>query len=359
MGSLYSDDGFSRSEVQVDRRNAYDAFSAAQLFTQAGPCVPVCSSSVDSPGFPAITVSHDWTAASGLQSTSSTEDWVVCHGADPYAPTANELNCPSFDPAGIELRRTVAMSNGGRVVMLTDTWTSINDAPHTLDLLYDTNGSPYGNHLFGAPGYRFPGQRSFGLYSIGQTVPGPSFAPGSVLVRSDVTAPDGDPEDSVGAITFSAAPTGFVFANGTELEARYVLRIPASGSVTLRFVCSIAYTVAAVQSLALDAEDLIVAPALKFTAPKRNAKVHTLPVRVAGTAIAGSGVSSLLIDGRRVRVGRRGAFVTRVRLKPGRKTITGTLIDAAGAHVRARVTVRYRNQAAGARSTFTPRQNAT
>lgn len=331
MGSLLSDDlgvWGGRSEVQVDGRNAYDAFSAQKLF----------SGSQNLPGgFPTLTDSVDWDPATGLMSSHSDEGWVQCAGPDPYQPTAE--NCSSFVSAGVQLERDVTTSDGGRVVTMTDTWSSTDGAAHTLDLLYDdyvglsTSASERG--------YEFPGQTSFSPYAAGDSVPGPTAAPGSILVRTNAAAPDGDPAEAVGAITFSRAPSEFRFVSNNEFEERNVLTIPAGGSTSLTYIYSVGYSVAEVTRLALAGEDVVRSPAVAINSPVSGATVTTPTVDVSGTASAGSGIVSLVVAGQTVPVGANGEWSTRVPLSPGANTITAGATDGAGAVAQAQVMVVY------------------
>lgn len=335
-GSLLSDDlgAFGgRSEVQVDGVNAYDAASAQSLFSGGGH-----PSSQTLSGFPSLSVPMvDWDPTTGLMSSSADEGWVVCDG--PNEEKQSFGTCPRFLGAGVALQRNVTSSDGGRVVTMTDTWSSTDQKAHTLDLLYDDYvGMKTSN---AQRGYEFPGQSTFTAYGQGDTVPAPGGAPGSILVRTNLAAADGDPTEAVGAITFSAAPSGFAFASNNELEEHQVLQVPAGGAASLTYVYSTGFSIADVTGTALAAQDHYDSPALAITSPANGATVTVPTVALSGTATAGSGFKSITVGGQTVSVSRSGAWSANVALGAGSNTITAIGTDAAGATLQAQVTVVY------------------
>jgi hypothetical protein len=330
MGSLLAGDlpgGGSRSEVQVDGHNAYDAASAEAAFGGTESLT----------NFPSLTASVNWDPATGLASSQSTESWVVCPGLSSYPPTLEA--CPSFAPSGVQLQRDVGMSDGGQVVTMTDTWSSTDGNAHTLDLLYDDYVGLKASTA--QRGYQFPGQSGFTPYGAGATVPGPSAAPGSILVRTNLAAPDGDPSEAAGAITFSSAPAGFAFVSNNEFEEHQILRVPAGGSVRQTYIYSTGYSVADAEALAHAAQDRIESPAIAITSPAGGATVSTPTVTVSGLAASGSGISSLVVGGQPVSVGPGAAWSAQVPLRPGANTITAIATDDAGATAQAHVAVVY------------------
>jgi hypothetical protein len=335
-GSLLSDDlgAFGgRSEVQVDGVNAYDAASAQSLFSGGGH--PASQSLA---GFPGLTVATvDWDPTTGLMSSSANEGWVVCDGPNEEKQAFG--TCPRFLDAGVELQRTVTSSDGGRAVTITDTWSSTDGKAHTLDLLYDDY---VGLKTSSAQrGYEFPGQSTFTPYGQGDTVPGPSGAPGSILVRTNLAAADGDPSEAVGAITFSAPPAGFAFASNNELEEHQVLQVPAAGTASLSYAYSTGFSIADVTGPALAAQDRYDSPALAITSPANGATVTVPTVAFTGTATAGSGFKSISVGGQSAPVSPSRAWSANVPLRPGLNTITALAADGAGATVQAQVTVVY------------------
>ncbi len=354
-GSLLADDLHAwggRSEIQVDGRNAYDAASAQALFDRSGG---LTNGSRDLSGFPSLTASVNWDPATGLASTNSQEALVACTGSDPYKPVSAAQDCPSFADVGVKLDRDITTSDGGRVVTMTDTWSSADGRSHTVDLLYDDFIGL--SSLSTVRGYSFPGQGGFNAYIAGDPVSGAGSAPGSIYVHTNVAAADGNPNEAFGAITFSNAPTGFHVtlapppqpqtpppSNG--IEEHVVGSVPAGGSTSLTYIYSVGYTLSDVSGLALAAQDRLQAPAVTIASPANGATVSSPTVMLAGTATAGSGIKSLVVGGQPVTVDSGGMWSAQVPLSPGANTITAVATDGAGAIVQAQVTVAYQPPAA-------------
>jgi hypothetical protein len=336
-GSLLSDDlgAFGgRSEVQIDGRNAYDPAAAQGLFTTGSPL------SQNLLGFPkTLADSVAWDPATGLIASHSTEPFVECDGPNEEKPTA--ATCPSFVDSGVELERTITTSDGGRVVTMTDTWISTDGKAHALDLLYDDAIGLVTMPPDGEPGYEFPGQSTFSPYAAGNTLPGPGSAPGSILVRTNVTAPDGDPSEAVGALTFGTAPSGFAFTANDDFEEHNVLVVPAGGSATLSYIYSVGYSVADVTAMALAGQDHFEPPSVVIAPPAGGTTVSTPTTTLSGIASAGSGIASLVVGGQMIPVAPNGTWTAQVPLSPGTNTITVLATDAAGAIAQAQVAVVY------------------
>ena len=345
-GSLLNDDlgAFGgRSEVQIDGRNAYDAASAQSLFARTSGD----NGSEDLPGFPSLTESIRWDPATGLVSSQSTETWVQCAGADQYKPTI--ATCTSFLPTGVQLQRDITTSAGGRVVTMTDTWSSTDAKVHAVDLLYDDFVGL--NTSSAERAFEFPGQSTFSTYLDGDSVPGSGAAPGSIFVHTNAAAADGNPAEAFGAITYSSAPSAFTFAPqsqppvpppaSNELEEHQVLVVPAGASTSLTYVYSVGYSVADVQALALAAQDQFQGPSIVIGSPASGSAVTTPTVSVAGITSAGSGIASLAVAGQPVPVGPDGTWTAQVPLSPGSNTITALATDGAGATAQAQLAVTY------------------
>ncbi len=337
-GSLLGDDlsvWGGRSEVEVDGRSAYDATSAQGLFARTNG---LYNGSEDLSGFPSLKVNVTWDPTTGLMASQSQEEWVRCDGSDSFPASVG--NCPKFDDTGVRLERDVTASDGGRVITLTDTWSSSDGQSHSLDLLYDDYAGVFGNAT-GERGWNFPGQSGFTQYGTDDSVPAPSSGPGSIFVRTNVGAVDGDPSAGAGAITFSRPPSGLRFASNNELEEHQLLTVPAGGSTSLSYIYSVGYSVADASGLAMLAQDRLQPPAVAITSPGGGSTVSTPSVTLAGTAGAGSGIKSLVVAGQAVPVDSAGAWSAQVPLNPGSNTITAVASDGAGASVQAQVTVVY------------------
>jgi Glucodextranase, domain B/PASTA domain len=332
MGSLLGSANLlslgGRSEVQVDGQNAYDAASAQSVF----------GGTEDSQTLPAVGAAVAQDPNNGSITSQSTEGWAVCPGAIVYPPTA--LTCPHFTGAGVQLERDITTSDGGLVVTMTDTWSSTDGRAHSLDLLYDDYvGLKSPNDV--QRGYEFPGQSVFSPYQAGATLPGPGAAPATILLRTNLAAPDGDLQEAVGAITFSSPPTGFSFVSNSEFEEHQALEVPAGGSTTLTYVYSTGYTVAQAKALGLAAQDGVQPPAIAITSPADGSTVSTPIIDVTGTAGAGAGLASLSVSGQTVPVGPGGSWSAQIPLSPGTNTITAVGTDLAGERVEAQVTIAY------------------
>jgi hypothetical protein len=339
MGSLLSDDlgAFGgRSEVLIDGRNAYDAASAEALFPRTSG---LDNGSQDLSGFPSMNVSIDWDPASGQISSRSVESWVSCHGPNLYKPVT-VVACPSFDATGVSLTRVVTSSDGGRVLTITDTWSSTDGQSHSLDLLYDDFAGVFGNED-GERGWQLPGQSGFTQYAAGASVPAPSAVPGSILTRTNVSAADGNPSEGFGAITFGHAPSALRFAGPAELEENQLLTVPAGGSASLSYVYSVGYTLADVTGLAMAAQDRFQPPVVQITPPATGTTVSTPNLTLTGTAASGSGIKSLVVAGQNVPLGPDGSWSAQTTLSPGSNTIIALATDAAGATPQAQVTIVY------------------
>ena len=349
-GSLLADDlgvWGGRSEVQIDGRNAYDAASAQALIPRTGA---LNNGSQDLPGFPSLTAAVNFDPSTGLVSSRSQESWAACAGSDPYKPTVIARDCPSFVATGMTLERDIATSDGGRVVTMTDTWSSTDGNDHTVDALYDDYvGLSASSDV---RGYEFPGQSTFDSYVDGDQLPGPSAAPGSIFVHTDVHASDGNPGQAFGAITFSTAPSGFRFAplpptpgtttpSSNEIEEHNVVSVPANGSASLTYVYSVGYSLADVSGQALTSQGQFQPPAVRITSPGNGAATSTPTVTVAGTATAGAGIKSLVVAGQAVSVAPDGTWSAQAALSPGSNTIAALVTDEAGATAHAQVTVFY------------------
>jgi Glucodextranase, domain B/PASTA domain len=323
--------GATRSDVQIDGQNAYDAASAQGLSLGTGELTT----------FPSLAASVVQDPTDGDVSSQETESWSTCATAVRYPPTSGD--CAALAPTGVQLQRDITTSDGGLMVTMTDTWSSTDGKAHSLDLLYDDYVGLHSSNLQGVqPGYEFPGQSSFSTHQAGDTVPGPGSGPGSILVRSNVNAADGDTSQAVGAITFSSPPTGFTFVSNDEFQEHQLLQVPAGGSVSLTYIYSTGYGVAGqVQALALEAQDVLEAPSVAITSPAQGTTVSTSSVNLSGVAGAGSGITALSVGGQPVPVAPGGSWNAQVALSPGSNTITALATDAAGATVQTQVTVLY------------------
>ena len=212
----------TRSELQIDGANAYAPRAAAGI----GP---------GGTGLPALTETHTVDKATGNVVITETDPIVKCTSAT-YPPTSS--TCATFATTGVTDHRTIAQDHDGHVSWFTDTFTSTDGKPHSLDLLWDNSQrfwGPSGNSA--QVEYEFPGQDGFATHVTGTTVSLPS-SPGAILVRMHGVA-DGDMSTGQGAIVYDRPVTEAKFTAvvnfASELTLHQAGTIPAGGSTRFRF----------------------------------------------------------------------------------------------------------------------------
>src|SRR3954454_8278495 len=233
----------TRSLLQVDGRDAYVPGSAYYAFTGA-PNVP---------GLLALSYTTTFSPTTGDMTIDETDPVIACQG-DAYPPTAT--TCTRFQRVPVDVHRVITMDHLGRTVRINDAFTSRDGAAHTVDVQYeqDFRGTP------GDPAYLFPWREStFSQHTSPDTFAGPGgSSTGSILVKAQKAAPDGDTTYPQGAVTYSAPPDGVSFLNYTSPNLSWSLnyrrRVPASGALTLAFGYSQAFLAADVATLARAAE---------------------------------------------------------------------------------------------------------
>jgi hypothetical protein len=233
-----STDSPTRSELRVDGANAYAPAQAEAINANAS-------------GLPALSYSYTIDPHTGDLVLHETDPLVKCPSAT-YPPTS--ASCGSFVSAGVTDTRTITQSQDGHVSTITDTFSSTDGKPHSLDLLWDNS-----QHFWGGSGnsgqveYEFPGQSSFATHVAGDTVSLPPSAPGTVLVRMHGAA-DGDKSTGQGAIVYDRPVTSAKFTLVTpfvsELTLHQTANLPAGGTTRFRFAYVQDYAAAQVAALA-------------------------------------------------------------------------------------------------------------
>lgn len=320
----------SRTGVLVDGHPAYPPNIAHHINNNAV-------------GFQPLTIdSITQNSSNGDLTIVETDPLMRCVG-DAYP--ANNKNCLAFVSAGVQLKRTITQTDDGHIVYFRDAYSSTDGAAHSVNLLLENDQYFHFNQSSQDIQYEFPGQTSFSAYSKGQTVSVPSKAPASILIQNAGTA-DGATDGGRGAITYAQPPSGsFAFGLNdpgccSDFDAPNTVSVPTSGSANVAYAYSTEFTLAAAQHDALVAQDAFQPPALKVTRPRNHSKVKKAKIRVTGTASAGSGVKSVTVNRKAVKVS-GGKFSTTVRLHVGRNTLKVKLTSNAGNTVTKRVTVRY------------------
>jgi hypothetical protein len=245
--ALYNQDSqlSSRSELNVDGQNAYNAYGA---YSVAGGTLS------SNPGRSAMATSFVLDPVTGNYTTTEDEDLVVCPGpaSGNYPPSSS--NCPQFVSSGVHFTRKVVQDHDGRLVTIIDSYTSIDGKAHTLTARYD---NPFYNSN---TEFSVPGQGGLNDYNQGDVVSGPFPAPASIQGVADYTSPAsyGYPR---GYLTWDTAPNQVRFYRYNWFILDYLNRtIPAGGSLTFRF----AYDSSASQSVS---DALRAAAVAAFTPP--------------------------------------------------------------------------------------------
>jgi hypothetical protein len=315
-----------RSEIEVDGQNAYGSQSADKLFPGSDTLA----------GFPALTVSMDsFDPSTGNAQTTEREPLVKCTPSDVYGPTS--ANCTAFGSTGVSIKRVTAYSDAGRVATVTDTYSSTDGLAHSLDLEYETD-------LTSTAGWELPGQASFLPRFTGETAPSPGLTTGTIYVIDDTGAAP-SLANPVGAMTFGQPYHGITFNNtlwvGTSSAlVDYQNLVPASGSVTIAWSYATGTSLAEVQGDATAALDAVQPLAVTISSPTAGTSLLSQPVKVSGTASAGSGVKSVTVNGVAATVS-GGSWSASVPLTKGTDTLTATVTSNAGHTATASATVAY------------------
>ncbi|HEX6387850.1 MAG TPA: hypothetical protein VFZ89_00330, partial [Solirubrobacteraceae bacterium] len=119
----------SRSGIVVDGRNA---FTGGMLQSSGGTMSGV-------PGMPGLSAQRSYDPAGGALKLDESSTVVRCQSElSPFPPPSAEAarGC-ALVGAGVRYARTVQTSDAGRVVTMTDRWSSTDGAAHQLDLLLE------------------------------------------------------------------------------------------------------------------------------------------------------------------------------------------------------------------------------
>jgi hypothetical protein len=230
--------GATRSEVRVDGANAYTPTGAKYVNDQA------------SSGFPAFTYSYNVNPHTGNAVIHETNPLVKCPVAT-YPPT--NVSCATFANTGVTDTRTITQDHAGRVAWITDMLRSTDGQGHTVDFLWDNE-----QRFHPASGdstqleYKFPGEKGYSMHVLKDSVKLPA-TPGTIFVRMHGTA-DGDMTTGRGAIVYDrpAAAATFTYVENSyeRFTLHQTIKIPAKGSIRIRFAYVDDFHAAAVATLA-------------------------------------------------------------------------------------------------------------
>jgi hypothetical protein len=233
----------TRSDLQVDGVDAYTPTTARYLEEDLAAKIA---------NAPRISVTQTFDRASGLVTIDEVDPLVRCSPAASFPPT--KTSCGEFVSAGVQLERTWQTSDGNRVALMTDNWSSTDGAPHALSALYE-QWFAASSEAGGA--FELPGTGGFAPSTKGELVAVPAGA-GAIYYEQDAETPaGGDGEHPLGAIVYDQAPseplsfhegTAAGKKTGAEFNMPYTASIPARGAYTLRMGFVQAYTLAEVQA---------------------------------------------------------------------------------------------------------------
>lgn len=317
----------TRADIQVDGQNAYGSASAYELFhSTALPGFPVLTSTLDS--FDGSTHNAQTTESEGL---------VRCTPNDVFNPSS--ADCTAFASTGVMITRVTDFTNSGRVATVTDTFTSTDGQPHSLDLRYEMDlGSP-------DSGWMLPGQQTFTAPGTGTVGPAAPTGPGTAYAIYDDSGTPQSVTNPVGALTFAKPYNAVIFDNtlwSGQASALfdYQETVPAGGSTSIVLSYATGASLSEVQGYAASAQDAMQAPAVSISSPASGTTETSSPVTVSGSASAGSGVKSVTVNGVSAAVS-GGTWTAAVPLAHGQNTLNATVTSNGGKTATATATIAY------------------
>ena len=318
--------GPNRSELVVDGHNAYAPSAIDGNFDHVDLSL--------SAGYPHFSFGPTRDSSNGNTTINETDDLGTCPN-DPYPPTTT--SCPTMAGSGVQVQRMISQDHDGRYIRIVDRFVSIDGAAHTVDALVE-------NDFFeSTTGYQFPWVDSgFHQHSATDAIPGAPSFPGSIYVKGDIGAADGDMTHPQGAITFSSPPDSVRFTSPTVFVMAYHRTVPATAPMTLSFTYSMSSHGGEVGSDAHAAEDQSGSPMVTISNPVNGNTVGASSLNVRGFATdIGGGVTALNVNGTPVALGPGGAWTLPAKLRLGTTTFTATATDAYGNQGAAAVQVTY------------------
>lgn len=311
----------TRSDIEVDGHQGYDSYGAVEVGVLTGgpPKKP-----------PTATI----TAKPSLDGTTLTEESPIglCANPDEYPPT--KTSCASFTASGVKLTRTWQVQSEGRVIALTDTWSSSDGKPHKLDLRYDHQLASNTKSPAASGTAEFPGEAAFSAPKKRDTHVMP--AGGAIFYKVNGETPEvGNGADPIGAIIADRAPTAAatVFRGSSEvttgITVPYTGEATASAPYTLRMAFVQEYALPEARALA---RSMLSAwrPSVSIASPADGAGTEAASILVTGTASDSEGLSSLTVAGIPVEVAKDGSWSVSVPLALGDNTIQALATNVAG-----------------------------
>jgi hypothetical protein len=314
----------SQGGIEIDGQPAYAPAGSEEINYSAS-------------GIPTLTVSVSINPTNGDLTIDETDPLVHCSG-NPFPPTSG--NCTTYVSAGVSVHRILTQTHSGHTITIDDSYSSTDGSSHTVSLRLENDQS------LGTPAntaYEFPGQSSFSPGTSGEQVTASGGVPATIYIENTNYS---EPSTSAvrAAMTYYQTPSGpFTFETGPnvyDFDALNAFTVPATGSVPIRYSYSYDYTLAAVRQEVAAAEDANDPPTVVITSPVSAATVTSSLVTVSGTASAGSGVSSVTVNGVAATLNGTTWSAT-VALTPGENTITVTVTSETGATSTTTETIDY------------------
>jgi hypothetical protein len=323
------------SAVKVDGHNAYLPYAVHDLL--------IGDQHLTVTQTPLSTTFHR--SKSGVLSWTESAPLERCSVSDAYPPTPT--SCPELRKTGVTFKRSGIIDLSGPTVTMQDRFVSSDGKKHTVAADYEGSSA---EPDYGAVGYQFLGHGKAFVAKSNQTVTGLGSKAGTMIIRSDYYAFDGDPEDRTLGFTYSRAPSKVAFAETSdgseppEYQMTYSLPVPAHGTNAIRFTVSEGSTVAEATKLSQRAMAATV-NAPKISSPSNGATISGHSIDVKGTVSVGANglPTSVEVDGHQAKLTPGGKFSIKLSEPFGRHTITAKAVDSGDNTASASITVKNKS----------------
>jgi hypothetical protein len=240
---------------------------------------------------PTITVSISHSTDGSLHVTEA-DPLMRCSVDDTYPPTV--ASCPLLVPTGVTLHRKIDTIRGLHQVRVRDQWVSTDGQAHSVSVRY------FGQAAGTQPGFRFPGDAQFQLTTAGQQVSNLGTKAGTLLERSDFSAPSTDLAVNTFGITWSRPPSNVSFAPTfkTMYALAYTLSVSPSHPGYLGFAVSEHGSTSAATTLGGQAvADMVSRPTISTPANHATISGHSTTVKGSVTLGANGLPTSVTVNG--------------------------------------------------------------
>jgi hypothetical protein len=234
----------TRSEIQVDGKDAYTPNTAHDINPNATSGFPVLGS-----------YSFHLNSHNGNAAIHEMNPIVKCPTAT-FPPSS--VTCPTFTSTGITDTRSISQDHDGLVSWITDVFNSTDGKAHTIDLLWQNYQRFRPNSTGDSTQieYKFPGQSGYSRHVLSDAVNLPASSPATIFVRVHGAA-DGDTSTGQGALVYDhpsdKARFTYIGIGDEGFTLHQVVKVPAHGSVRVRFAYMHDFHAAKVASLAKEA----------------------------------------------------------------------------------------------------------